>query len=262
MRAPSTSSRARCLAESPGVPSARSSAAKDSSAEPDMIRHCVSVQCRSTIRSGSAAWPSARSATRSAAARSPVRYSASARRPASQPWVADPAGMLSTARASSSAATPGAWPTRESADAASQSIIQSGPSSAGPRSSCRATRSGGTPAAARACPASRCQTARTEVGISAYSASLISGWRKARPLTESVRTPVERASSSAGTRSVTVRPSTAVRSVIANSTPSSAAARSTSLVGAETNPSRSAMTPGSESGTEPAASWRCRPGRP
>ena len=116
MRAPSTSSRARCLAESPGAPSARSSAAKDSSAEPDRIRHCVSVQCRSTIRSGSAAWPSARSATRSAAARSPVRYSASASRTASHPCVADPAGMAPTARASSSAATPGAWPTRESAD--------------------------------------------------------------------------------------------------------------------------------------------------
>ena len=65
---------------------------------------------------------------------------------------------------------------------------------------------------------------------------------------------MERASSSAGTRSVTVRPSTVVRSVIANSRPSSAAARSTSLVGAETNPSRSAITPGSESGTVPAAS--------
>ncbi len=42
--------------------------------------------------------------------------------------------------------------------------------------------------------------------------------------------------------------------MIANSTPSSAAARSTCLVGAETNPSRSAIAPGSESGTVPAAS--------
>ena len=83
----------------------------------------------------------------------------------------------------------------------------------------------------------------------------MSGWRNARPVPESASTPVARASSSAGTRAATVRPSTAVRSVIANSTPSSAAARSTSLVGAETNPSRSAMAPGSESGTAPSASW-------
>lgn len=49
-------------------------------------------------------------------------------------------------------------------------------------------------------------------------------------------------------------PSTMVRSANENSTPSGAAARSTRLVGAETNPSWSAKTPGSESRTEPAAS--------
>ena len=54
-----------------------------------------------------------------------------------------------TVWASSSAATPGAWPTRESADVASQSSIHPSPA-AGPRSSCRATRSGAAPAAARA----------------------------------------------------------------------------------------------------------------
>ena len=89
----------------------------------------------------------------------------------------------------------------------------------------------------------------------------MSGWRKARPLPESVSTPVARASSSAGTRSATVLPSTAVRSVIANSTPSSAAARSTSLVDAETNPSRSAIAPGSESGTVSGRELRGAGGR-
>ena len=41
--------------------------------QPASIRHCASVQCRSTSRSGSAACSSARFATRSASARSPMR---------------------------------------------------------------------------------------------------------------------------------------------------------------------------------------------
>ena len=59
---------------------------------PASIRHCASVQCRSTSRSGSVACSSARLATCSAAARSPMRYRASASRLASQPCRAEPAG--------------------------------------------------------------------------------------------------------------------------------------------------------------------------
>ena len=134
------------------------------------MRHCASVQCRSTRRSGSAACSSARFATCSAAALSPVRYRASASRLASQPCRAEAAGELATARDRSSAATPGAWPTSRSALRASQSSIHSSTGSAGPpapptaRSSCRATRSAGAPASARARPASRCQAERTGRG--------------------------------------------------------------------------------------------------
>ena len=46
---------ARCRAEMPGVASARSSVPSDSADEPATMRHCASVQCSSTIRSGSVA---------------------------------------------------------------------------------------------------------------------------------------------------------------------------------------------------------------
>ena len=54
-------------------PAPRSSAASDSAAEPASIRHCASVQCRSSTISGSVAYSSARLATCSAAAVSPMR---------------------------------------------------------------------------------------------------------------------------------------------------------------------------------------------
>ena len=52
VRAASTSSRARCRAEIPGEASARSSVARDSANRPTRIRHCASVQCRSTDEIG------------------------------------------------------------------------------------------------------------------------------------------------------------------------------------------------------------------
>ena len=156
------------------------------------------------------------------------------REPARQPAVLDRSGGTpATASASSSAATPGAWLTSESAEVISQSSIHSStgppgraavsptggrsistvrspgrrpttwrsvarpcgrpmPSPAAPRRPRRRARRSSAGAAwrpglvprppcASAWPASRCQALRTAAGSSAYSASLISGCRKARP---------------------------------------------------------------------------------
>ena len=121
-------------------------------------------------------------------------------------------------------------------------------------SSCRATRSADAPALARARPASRCQAARTGAGISSYSAARISGCRNPRPFPDSASTPAARASSTAGIRSVTLRFKMTARSVTAKSTPSRAAARSTSRTGLATKPRRSTMAADSEPGTELAVS--------
>ena len=112
----------------------------------------------------------------------------------------------------------------------------------------------GAPASARARPASRCQAARTGAGISSYSAARISGCRNPRPWPDSASTPAAHASSTAGIRSATLRPSTIARSGTAKSMPSRAAARSTSRTGPATKPRRSAMAADSEPGAEPPAS--------
>jgi len=88
-----------------------------------------------------------------------------------------------------------AWPANGSAARASLSSIRLsiGPIASPPpltaRSICRATRSGGAPASARARLASRCQAARTGAGMSSYSAARISGCRNTRPGLDSACTP-------------------------------------------------------------------------
>ena len=71
---------------------------------------------------------------------------------------------------------------------------------------------------------------------------------------DSASTPAAHASSTAAIRSGTPRPSTIARSVTANSTPSSAAACSTSRTGPATKPRRSAIAADSELGAGPLAS--------
>ena len=112
----------------------------------------------------------------------------------------------------------------------------------------------GAPASARARPASRCQAARTGAGISSYSAARISGCRNPSRWPDSASTPTAHASSMARTRSATLRSSTMARSVTVKSTPSRAAARSTSRTGPVTKPSRSAIAADSEPGAVSPAS--------
>ena len=82
--AATTSSLARCLADSPGVSSARFSVLRNSADCPVLMRHCASVQCKSTSWSGSVTKSSAWFATCAALVMSPVRYRASASRLMSQ----------------------------------------------------------------------------------------------------------------------------------------------------------------------------------
>ena len=222
------------------------------------MRHCASVQCRSTRRSGSAACSSARFATCSAAALSPMRYRASASRLASQPCRAEPAGELATARVRSSAATPGAWPTSGSAVRASQSSIHSSIGSAGAAGSADGPQQlpGHPVRPARPPPRghARRRGARRRAPAPASRRTAPPGSADAgtpgRGRTRPARRP-RSASSTAGIRSATLRPSTMARSGTANSTPSRAAARSTSRTGPATKPRRSAMAADSEPGAEP-----------
>ena len=147
------------------------------------------------------------------------------------------------ARRSSSAATSGMRYARMRPAPSSQVTIQpsmTGVSSASCRAarSCSATCSAARPASASVRAAWRCSARRSPAGVRSYRACRISGCRNARRTSDSFSSPAAFASSSAAVRSSADRPTIAPRSVTENAGPSSAAARSVSVVssGQETEP--------------------------
>ena len=217
VRAARTSSRARCRAEIPGEAIARSKVASDSADIPACIRHWASVHCKSTRRSGSTAYSSARPATCSAVTgitRTVEGIGESARQPAMP--VPSPAGnrlrpgsgVRPRLRGPGRPAGPRCGPaSRASTRRSAQLGRRRRPAAvAGPRDP-----------AVRPPPPGRARRrdARPRVpsaGISSYSAARISGCRNPRPWPDSASTPTAHASSTAGIRSATLRPSTMARS--------------------------------------------------
>ena len=195
VRAVSTSSRARCRAEIPGVASAWSSVASESADRPPTSGTGPASSAGRPARPGppsgpARGWPAARPR--------PGRRPGTARRPACSPgcragpsrpgnWPRRAGGAPPPPGAPGGPAARRSWPASRGSTRPSGRPRRRPPLTA--PSSCRATRSAGAPASASERAASRCQAARSGAGISPYSAALITGWRKPRLLPDSASTP-------------------------------------------------------------------------